>query len=326
MIWTLLLAGLTVSLSSGQVTVRDPMVVELVVTAERPYTVDLDSVRSAIDEMEPQFRQSKEDIVDPVDLGDGQFKQTIRYRLEPWEVGQTGVALLPLRLTAPGREPILLYSDWHAVSVVLPDELIGAGVDLAPVALGDERRSQMSELNRERLEHERVDALEQQSRRWERSQWLLRLFGLLLLVALLAWAARPLFRRLRRRASSFLVRGDPRKEAFAKLKELESQQLPRRGLYELYYVRLTEIVRFYLEEMFDVRAPERTTQEFLEEIVAYPQFDEEVRERLRLFLSEADLVKFARFEPTGEQCLAAAMAARRLIEWEVECTAELATS
>lgn len=55
--------------------------------------------------------------------------------------------------------------------------------------------------------------------------------------------------------------------------------------------------RCYLEERFNLRAPERTTEEFLVELRASQHLTREQKESLGQFLESCDLVKFARFEP-----------------------------
>jgi len=55
--------------------------------------------------------------------------------------------------------------------------------------------------------------------------------------------------------------------------------------------------RCYLEERFNLRAPERTTEEFLVELRASQHLTHEQKESLGQFLESCDLVKFARFEP-----------------------------
>lgn len=55
--------------------------------------------------------------------------------------------------------------------------------------------------------------------------------------------------------------------------------------------------RCYLEERFDLRAPERTTEEFVVELRASQHLTREQKESLGQFLESCDLVKFARFEP-----------------------------
>lgn len=55
--------------------------------------------------------------------------------------------------------------------------------------------------------------------------------------------------------------------------------------------------RCYLEDRFNLHAPERTTEEFLVELRASHHLTLEQKESLGQFLESCDLVKFARFEP-----------------------------
>jgi hypothetical protein len=61
---------------------------------------------------------------------------------------------------------------------------------------------------------------------------------------------------------------------------------------------VSDALRWYLEEQFDLRAPERTTEEFLDELQASPQLDVTQKQLLADFLARCDLVKFAREEPS----------------------------
>ena len=61
---------------------------------------------------------------------------------------------------------------------------------------------------------------------------------------------------------------------------------------------VSDTVRLYLEERFTLRAPERTTEEFLIELRASPHLTVDQKQSLGSFLESCDLVKFARFEPT----------------------------
>ena len=66
----------------------------------------------------------------------------------------------------------------------------------------------------------------------------------------------------------------------------------------LFCIEVSSILRIYLEERFDFRAPERTTEEFLLELQSTRRLAPEQKESLGAFLQSCDLVKFARFEPT----------------------------
>ena len=65
-------------------------------------------------------------------------------------------------------------------------------------------------------------------------------------------------------------------------------------------ILVSDTIRAYLEEQFDFRAPERTTEEFLHELQATDLLLPEQKESLGQFLESCDLVKFAKYEP-GER-------------------------
>jgi hypothetical protein len=77
---------------------------------------------------------------------------------------------------------------------------------------------------------------------------------------------------------------------------------------------VSDTLRVYLEERFQFRAPERTTEEFLLELRETAILNPEQKQRLAEFLERCDLVKFARFEPTETELRELLDAAVRLID------------
>jgi hypothetical protein len=77
--------------------------------------------------------------------------------------------------------------------------------------------------------------------------------------------------------------------AMRALQQLREENPP----VEIFYTRLADIIRYYIEGQFGLHAPERTTEEFLSEATLPPQH----MTSLSSFLMEADLVKFARLRP-----------------------------
>jgi hypothetical protein len=86
-------------------------------------------------------------------------------------------------------------------------------------------------------------------------------------------------------------------------------------------VLVSDTIRFYLEERFDFRAPERTTEEFLRELGGTDLLAPEQKESLGKFLESCDLVKFAKYEPRENELRELHGAAVKLVE-ETEPTIE----
>ncbi len=87
-------------------------------------------------------------------------------------------------------------------------------------------------------------------------------------------------------------------------------------------ILVSDTIRFYLEERFDFRAPERTTEEFLHELQSTDRLMAEQKEKLGEFLESCDLVKFAKYEPGEQELRELHSAALRLVE-ETEPKPEL---
>jgi hypothetical protein len=62
-------------------------------------------------------------------------------------------------------------------------------------------------------------------------------------------------------------------------------------------IAVSDAIRVYLEERFQLRAPERTTEEFLRDLQKTLALTAQQKASLATFLEQCDLVKFARFEP-----------------------------
>ena len=79
-------------------------------------------------------------------------------------------------------------------------------------------------------------------------------------------------------------------------------------------VLVSDTVRYYLEERFEIRAPERTTEEFLRELRSTDRLLKDQKESLGEFLASCDLVKFAKYEPGETELRGLHGSALRLVE------------
>ena len=133
--------------------------------------------------------------------------------------------------------------------------------------------------------------------------------GAVVLLSVVAAAAWLIFGRSIKSVEKQLT---PRELASRELDKLWRDEVCREDV-KLFYVRLTAIVRQYIEGTTGVRAPEQTTEEFLHEIGAGERFSREERQRLKHFLESADLVKFARFFPQSSDVDESYHRARRFV-------------
>jgi hypothetical protein len=124
-----------------------------------------------------------------------------------------------------------------------------------------------------------------------------------------------LYRLLNRRTELRQAPPRPAHEiALQALARLHAARLLEQQQHTEYYVQLSAIVRAYLEQRFNLRAPEMTTEEFLQIAQRDRQLPAEHRGSLTQFLNEADLVKFARYVPALNDAERAYNAARQFVE------------
>ncbi len=88
----------------------------------------------------------------------------------------------------------------------------------------------------------------------------------------------------------------PHVKALAALEKLDNEQLWQNGFIKDYHSRITEIIRNYFEERFDLPAMELTTTETIQHLKGIKE-KENIIDITYDFLSNADLVKFAKFQP-----------------------------
>jgi len=89
--------------------------------------------------------------------------------------------------------------------------------------------------------------------------------------------------------------------AYRELDRLKEQKLWQQEKYKLYYSRLSEIIRQYIEHKFMIPALEQTSDEILRQFRASNSLKSDSFLLLQNVLQTADLAKFAKAEPVPEQ-------------------------
>ena len=89
----------------------------------------------------------------------------------------------------------------------------------------------------------------------------------------------------------------PHREALTALRVLEEKKLWQQGLVKQYYSEITEIIRHFFERRWGIIALELTTDEILLQMKHIPDALKVWKEMDSFFIA-ADLVKFAKYEPS----------------------------
>ena len=121
--------------------------------------------------------------------------------------------------------------------------------------------------------------------------------------------------RKRRKAAVMEVRDTrtPEQIAHDAIQALLNRKLVEQGLLKQYYLELSEIIKRYLGQKLNILSLERTTEEFVRDLrkTSLPLPDFEV---VREFLTDCDLVKFAKYHPSPEEIQSILQQAIQLID------------
>jgi len=142
--------------------------------------------------------------------------------------------------------------------------------------------------------------------------YILLLLLLLLIVGLVIWKAVNLRKKTIKK--EIVVIKPAHLIAHEALAALRQKDYVSLGRIKEYYEELSLIVRCYLENRFNFKAPEMTTEEFLSAAEDSDKLSNEHRKLLRGFLTHCDLVKFAKYGPSKDEMNASIESAEKLID------------
>ena len=264
--------------------VGDPVAVRFAVDHPGEWTVEWpDSFAVA------PFEVLSAEISPPVALADGvdgDLRSTATLVVTSFELGELELPAIAVPVTAPGGAERTLVTDPFRI-----------GVETVGLDESGDLRDIRGPLSIPR-------------------SWWGALFLVLPAVALAGAVAYYLRRRRAAPASAPPVpRAPPRpfhELALEALRALEKSSLLERGRVKEYHVRISEIVRRYVEGQLEVPALELTTREVAEGM-RRAALGDRIAGAFRAFLERCDLVKFAKLRPGPDESRALMARARELV-------------
>jgi len=261
-----------VRVSKSRVTIAETLLLEFETTVEPDYEVRMPKVDKVLENF---------GILDWHNMGNrldenNNVVSRYQYRLEPFLSGNYAIPAFSFEFYDANKPEEKKY------------ELTTEPIDIEVTSLLGEQRAELVIADIE-------DVVEMPA---EASYW-----WLWIIVAAAFGVAAGGWLYFRRRRIEELVRVfKPAHEiAYARLQALVGDDPVKAGRIKEFYERISDILRHYIEHRFDLRAPERTTEEFLIELQWTDVLSASDKERLGEFLRHCDLVKFAKHSPTTEQ-------------------------
>jgi hypothetical protein len=270
-----------VRVSRLKITTAEQVTLELESRADEAWRVAFPEIAGDLGQFQVSQREAERR-----NLGrDGTLTVTRAYTLEPSLPGSYQIPPLTLSFGEAGEEfPFSLTSEPIAVEVS----------SVLPPTLGEQDLEEIA------------GPVDLPSRRW------LWIGGGAAAAVVLAAGALLLLRRRRAGLPAGRRPLGSGEAALAELDQLLARGLAEQGLYREFYQGLSDLARRYVERRYAIRAPERTTEEFLREAQDSPALSGH-SDLLRSFLLHCDLVKFARLEPRPAEVTAAVEACRSFI-------------
>ena len=269
-------AGVVVAVRVSKVkaTAADTLTMELEASAEEGYEVSIPDPGHVMEDFEIRDSRYVGQRLD----ADGNIARLMRYRIAPMGAGVLEIPAFVFEFGKEGEDQTFQIST-EAIKINVAS-LLDAG-EMATVAEEDEGVVQLP-----------VEI-----------SWWWYIAGGVIVIAIIAIIAVVVLRRCRDSEIERIYKG-AHEIAYERLRELEAAGLIESGKLKEYYERVSNVLRYYVEDRFRLCAPERTTEEFLYDL----QFGDGMyvlgdgdRDSLGQFLRHCDLVKFARHEPTNEQ-------------------------
>jgi hypothetical protein len=254
-----------VAVSKKEITIAENVILLLQIKARDKYVASLPSFGDKLE----QFGIVDYKTFEP-ELGDGDEVITSReYKLEPFLSGEYKIPPMVVEFHSEGDTlKHFVESDTITVKVnsLLPDD-------------------------KSALEIKDIVGPQNLPRTFP---WVVVIVGIVIVAGILVFV----FFRLRKKRMRVIPPLAAHEIALLRLQRLLDRKLDEQKLYREFTIEVSDILRGYIEGRFGLRAPERTTEEFLIEASSGLKVDDEKKEMIEQFLIHCDMVKFAHLQPT----------------------------
>ena len=227
-----------------------------------------------------------------------------RYRLAVMETGEMPLRPAIIYFERNREQPDTIYAPDTLILRVASYEQLDTTLFLKPDPTSQQGVGVDSELAQSMVNNDGLFTLQNLPFKFEEiKDYVIYSVIALLLLSLVGWLLYRMIREWRSRRVQIIKPAPklpPHVVAIKALEELYNRKLWQNGKYKLYYTSLATILRVYISERWTIGALEMTTDEI---ITALREVDMPMQSRSDLvaILRTADMVKFAKAQPDGEE-------------------------
>lgn len=262
----------TLKIEKPQLAISDTLYIQLQAIADENIEVTLPSVAQQLGEYD--FNVIESQSTGPKLLDDHRIIYQDTYHLEPVLPGNRELPALEITYEVDGKSK-KLTTDPIFIEITSPFDSSN---------IEDQQLADIKPLVKVRFKYQYL---------W---LWLTVLALILIIIAVI------LTRRYRKKKQlTKRVYKAAHQLAFERLEDLENKNLINQGLFKPFYEEISSILRGYIEDRFQLQAPERTTEEFLQEAHDSDALNDQHTEKLKIVLVHSDQVKFARYTPSKDE-------------------------
>ncbi|MBA4369643.1 MAG: hypothetical protein C0403_18620 [Desulfobacterium sp.] len=267
------LIQVTLSTDKSEITTAERLSLSLSVFTDENHTIQWPSV----DQYLGQFRVFDDQTAQP-ELDDKNRKKTVRtYILEPFLAGEYTIPSMQITFGQAGENS----KDKNGIVLIETEAFT------IPV------RSVFPDIKPDRKPHDIKPPVDI-SRSHVFWAWVIAIVCLLLIVTFFVVI---MLRKKRKKKDTIEIRLSAHEIAFRELSNLAIPTQMEKMEIKLFYQKISDILRKYIENRFGVNAPDQTTEEFLTGMDFRNIIEPSHKPLLRNFLAQCDLVKFAEHRP-----------------------------
>ena len=305
----------SIELSKNKITLDENLIIEAVFSYPENFQVDTNTLRANLLKYS-NFTHAPFSLAVEKIIKQEEGKLTIQYTLEPMVTGIHFISLYNIPFTSKD-EKFEIISDIFTVEVTLPPPLKDyQPITYSLISLTDQIPIEMDRaLSQKLFENPKLNDLEAKknvTHMQKREIPITRIIAVLILIIIFLIARQYPKEKPSLEKEIALKFFRSKKQAQSAFESLLQRKFVVQKKYDQHFIDLNSTLRKFFEERLQIEATTKTSEEIIEELSIKKAFDKKTFTELEEFLEKSDLIKFAEYQPSQNECDKANDIAKRI--------------